>query len=97
MFNCEHPLLFANDHADYQYTTLGNGFLIEFNHRLFFVTALHCLRNHQYTPGQLRILPHSGSKDVLHFDRQYAGRSLVPDDPDRADLLILHVNTRHTN
>ena len=96
MFNCVHPLLFGNNDPNFPYTMQGSGFLVEFNNRLFFVTAHHCLRNLQYTPEQLKITPHSASKEVINFDRQYAGRSLVPDDPDRADLLILHVNIRNS-
>jgi hypothetical protein len=96
MFNCVHPLIFEHDCAEFRYSMLGAGFLVRFEHHLFFVTALHCFGNQEVIPEQVRIKSHSGCKEVIRFDRQYSGRSLFPDDPDRADLIILHANIEHT-
>lgn len=93
---CVRCVLFENFSDDaYPYTFSGSGFLLEFEGKVYFLTAQHCMLTMKRLrqDRELSILADAtySERDFLPYDLTSNFSSSNSDDPDRADLRIFRV------
>ena len=91
--DCVRPIIFENEEFDeYPYTVGGTCFLIEYDSRMFAVTAKHVLKNLNYKPEEVRVPPYI--ENMTHFlpiCKSYANSIYETDGKDYADIILLEI------
>lgn len=91
--DCVRPIVFENDEFDdYPYTVGGTCFLIEYDRKIFAVTAKHVLKNLNYKPEEVRVPPYvEGMTHFLPICKSYANSIYETEGEDYADIILLEI------
>lgn len=90
MLNCSRQIIFENNSADWQYSSMGTGFVCRYDNLLYIVTAKHVADS--YSADALRVQYHPSSNEFIPYNTVVTIIPIESENLDCMDLIIYVVD-----